>query len=159
MDNSAARTTLAARQRTFIQGRISRRRRAAGEPRMLPRGGEVLRESVQVLLRRISTSAYNTSLISCQSLRHRVKAEARHVKFFAFVENRCQVCLTACYEHSQPVLDAISAAEYLVWVGEIGQGFATVRVLVQQPPEIMKSGSRTSSHGSDAKDVLRRRSC
>jgi D-alanine-D-alanine ligase-like ATP-grasp enzyme len=44
------------------------------------------------------------------------------------------------------------------FVGEIGQGFATVTVLVQQPPVKHEVKMRTLSHGSDAKDALPQRS-
>jgi hypothetical protein len=78
------------------------------------------------------------------------------VKDIRDVEHSIEVTAETLYE---AIATALAALQQDNWVGEIGQGFATVTVLVQQPPVKHEVKMKASSHGLDARDVLPQRSC
>jgi uncharacterized protein (UPF0210 family) len=58
------------------------------------------------------------------------------VKDVRDVEHSIEVTAETLYE---AIATALAALQQDNWVGEIGQGFTTVTVVVQQPPVNMKS--------------------
>jgi uncharacterized protein (UPF0210 family) len=72
------------------------------------------------------------------------------------VEHSIEVTAETLYE---AIATALAALQQDNWVGEIGQGFATVTVLVQQPPVKHEVKMKDFVSCSDAKGALPQKSC
>jgi hypothetical protein len=69
------------------------------------------------------------------------------------VEHSIEVTAETTYE---AIATALAALQKDNWVGEIGQGFTTVTVVVQQPPVKHEVTMRTLSRGSSPRTPSRR---